>query len=143
MQYTRLEVGNGGRIKFWLDTWCGDESFKSRYSELFNCALNKEGYIADFNSNSGWNITFRRNLNDWELDSFCQLLQQLNTCSVDQNNADRLIWINSKDKLFSANNCYKMLLQKNSQGISNWHWEVIWKTKAPAPEKATCFGWSS
>lgn len=41
--HTRLEVTNGGMIKFWLDTLCGDENFRSRFSELFNCVVNKEG----------------------------------------------------------------------------------------------------
>lgn len=79
LQHTKLEVGNGARIKFWRDIWNGDECFKNRFPDLFSCALNKDGHIADFDPTSGWHITFRRNLNDWELNSFFQLLQQLST----------------------------------------------------------------
>lgn len=32
-----------------------------------------------------------------------------------------------------------MLLHQNSQGVPNWPWKMIWKTKAPV--KAACFGW--
>lgn len=52
---------------------------------------------------------------------------------------DNLVWSNSRVKLFTDNNCYKMLLQQNSHGTSSWTWKVIWKTKAPV--RAACFGW--
>lgn len=84
LQHARMEVGNGARIKFWIDTWGGDEHFKSKFPNLFRCALNKEGHIINFCPNSGWYITFRRNLNDWEVESYCQLTQQLNTCLIDR-----------------------------------------------------------
>lgn len=118
LQHSRLKFGNGARIKFWTDTWCSDERFKFRFPNLFICALNKEGPIVNFYPVPECHITFRRNLNDWEVESFCQLMRQLNTCLIDRNKADMLVWINSKDKLFSVKNCCKMLLQQNNQGIA-------------------------
>lgn len=90
IQYTNLEVGNEARIKFWIDIWNGDESFKNKFPTLFSCALDKDAHIADFKQSLGWHITFRRNLNDRELISFCQLLQQLHTCLIEMNKSGQI-----------------------------------------------------
>lgn len=139
LQYTKLEVGNGARIRFWIDIQNENESLKNRFTDLFRCALNREGHIADFDLTSCWHVTFRRSLNDWELSSFCQFLQQLNTCQINLNREDGLVKVNSRDKIFSVNNCYKIVLHQHSQEVPNWRWKMIWKTKAPV--KASCFGW--
>ena len=39
--------GDGRRINFWKDVWCGEEALCSIYPSLFNLALNKEATIAD------------------------------------------------------------------------------------------------
>lgn len=41
-----------------------------------------------------------------------------------------MIWVNSKDKMFSVSD-NKLLLQQNGQGTSNSPWKIIWKSKAP------------
>lgn len=43
---------------------------------------------------------FRRNLNDWELEIFCQLLQLLESARIDHNKEDNLICVSSKGKRF-------------------------------------------
>lgn len=63
-QFTRLEVGNGEKIKFWTDLWIGDACLKDKFPTLFNCSSKKDGSIAEFHSNTGWQPSFRRNLND-------------------------------------------------------------------------------
>lgn len=45
--------------------------------------------------------------------------QQLDSILTDQNNEDRLIWMNSKHKMFSDSNCYELLLKQNGQSTSN------------------------
>lgn len=94
---------------------------RSTNADLFRCFVLKDGYDSDFDSIFGWNLEFRRNLNDWVLEAFYQLTptQQLDPISIDQNNEDGLIWVNSKDKMFSDSNCYKLLLNQNGQGTSN------------------------
>ena len=42
-----LSLGDGRRINFWTDVWCGEEALRSRYPSLFNLAPNKEAKIAD------------------------------------------------------------------------------------------------
>lgn len=34
-QFTKLEVGNGAKNKFWIDFWTGDECLKQKISSFF------------------------------------------------------------------------------------------------------------
>lgn len=38
------------------DVWIGEECLTTLFPNLFNCSINKEGYVADFHSNSGWQL---------------------------------------------------------------------------------------
>ena len=40
-------LGDGRRINFWKDVWCGGEALCARFPSLFNLALNKEARVAD------------------------------------------------------------------------------------------------
>ncbi|WMV53644.1 hypothetical protein MTR67_047029 [Solanum verrucosum] len=71
----KIGGGHGANIKFWTDLWVGDACWKDKFPTLFNCSTKRNGNVAHFLSNSGWQQEFRRNLNDWEVED-CQLLQQ-------------------------------------------------------------------
>ena len=47
------------------------------FSYLFSLYYNPEASIAETWTNQGWNIIFRRLLNDWEIESVASLLQRL------------------------------------------------------------------
>ena len=38
----QFNVGNGGRVCFWLDRWCGDVSLRIEFPSLFATAASKE-----------------------------------------------------------------------------------------------------
>jgi hypothetical protein len=61
-QFVRFKAGDGSKIKFWQDVWCGDQSLKSVFPELFSITHWKKASIVDLlqihNSNSQQNITF-------------------------------------------------------------------------------------
>ncbi|KAL6347163.1 hypothetical protein AAG906_012744 [Vitis piasezkii] len=40
-------VGNGRRIKFWLNKWCGDSLLKESFPTLFAIANSKESWVAN------------------------------------------------------------------------------------------------
>jgi hypothetical protein len=69
--YIKFEVGNGFRVCFWLDLWCGEVIFKDFFLALFCIARIKEAFVVDYLSwNAGvlyWDILFTRSVNDWEL----------------------------------------------------------------------------
>ena len=74
-------VGDGKRMKFWEDSWCGDTSLIDAYHSLFTIACAKNAWVGDvWSAEMGrdcWNPTFVRPFNDWELDDveslFCRI----------------------------------------------------------------------
>ena len=74
-------LGDGRRINFWSDVWCGVEALCNRFPNLFNIATNKEAKVADIwesrEGNGCWSPTFLRSLNDWELEKMTSFLQIL------------------------------------------------------------------
>ena len=45
-------VGNGMRVRFWLDKWCGDESLKDTFPSLFALATSMEAWVEEVWSGS-------------------------------------------------------------------------------------------
>ena len=45
-------VGNGRRVRFWLDKWCGDESLKDTFPSLFALATSKDAWVEEVCSGS-------------------------------------------------------------------------------------------
>ena len=56
-----FEIGDGSKVQFWLDCWCGS-SFADRYLELFRICRSKEASVADLmrftNGVLHWEILF-------------------------------------------------------------------------------------
>lgn len=48
------------------------------FPDLFSLCTNPEETVAEVWSTDGWNIVFRRHLNDWEIGRVGELLQVLN-----------------------------------------------------------------
>ena len=71
-------LGDGRRIKFWRDVWCGVEALCNSFPNLFTIATNKEAKVAEiWDSREGigcWSPTFLRSLNDWELEEMTRFL---------------------------------------------------------------------
>jgi hypothetical protein len=74
-------LGNGYRIRFWDDVWCGEMSLKEAFPVLYGIARDKDALIAaHLISESGsfkWDVSFIRAAHDWEVDvlaSFFTLL---------------------------------------------------------------------
>ena len=60
-------VGNGRRVRFWKDRWCGDNPLCISFPSLFTISLAKEAWVEHVRSHSGggmWVPRFSRQLND-------------------------------------------------------------------------------
>ena len=42
-----MEVGDGLKVKFWHDRWCGDLPLREAYPKLFFISWAKDAYVAD------------------------------------------------------------------------------------------------
>jgi hypothetical protein len=71
---TQFEVGDGTRVSFWHDLWCGDLALKIAFPGLFSIACVKNApVVANFELLGGsnqWNDSFSREAHDWEVEVF-------------------------------------------------------------------------
>jgi hypothetical protein len=73
-KYIVFEVGNGNKVQFWYDKWCGDYALKDSFLLLFECSRDREAFIDSVYTRSSevetreWHLRFVRNFNDWEVD---------------------------------------------------------------------------
>jgi hypothetical protein len=58
----KMEIGNGYATSFWMDKWCGDESFCIKYKRLFDLSLNTEISVNKALRDSCNSLIFRRRL---------------------------------------------------------------------------------
>ena len=104
--FTRYVVGDGTRISFWRDLWCGDSVLKVVFLVLYGIARGKNAFVAAnmemLGGSNRWNVSFIREAHDWELEIFASFLQVLHSVRVRQGCEDRLWWISSKRGLFKV-----------------------------------------
>ena len=79
-------VGNGQRVIFWKDRWCGDSPFCVAFPTLFAIDTLKDAGVKDvwsfIEGGGSWSPHFARPLNDWEMDEADSFLLGLNGKSV-------------------------------------------------------------
>lgn len=79
--FLSFEVGDGTRVKFWADSWCGIGPLKEVYPELYHIARDKEAWVADHlhfqNGSVTWSLNFIRPAHDWELESISSFIEVL------------------------------------------------------------------
>ena len=68
-----FELGDGYRLRFWEDAWCGDNPLSAVLPGLYSLAGTTGAKVADvWEGTIGtgeWNLRFIRPFNDWEMDS--------------------------------------------------------------------------
>ena len=74
-----MSLGDGSRISFWRDVWCGEEALSLSFLNLFRLTSQKNATTTelwDHNSGEGgWNPIFLRSFNDWEMEEADRFLQ--------------------------------------------------------------------
>jgi hypothetical protein len=139
--HTKLIPGDGSRISFWEELWCGISTLKEAFLGLYNIASNKEASIVDnIDLSSGsrqWNVSFLRSLNDWEVDdlvSFHNLLYAHNLVG----GVDKIWWILDRKGKYAVKSFYNVLI---SRDCCSFPWKSIWRTKALP--RVAFFVWSA
>ncbi|RVW55305.1 hypothetical protein CK203_089047 [Vitis vinifera] len=109
-------VGNGKRIKFWKDIWCGNEPLCVFFPSLFALAVSKDAWVKDV----------------WR-----KQIQQ----GVD----DRVIWRETNCGKFSVKSLYKSLVSGHPisfPSLAIWKVMVQPRWVLPATVKETLSGWN-
>ncbi|RVW23085.1 hypothetical protein CK203_099973 [Vitis vinifera] len=103
-------VGNGRRVRFWRDRWCGDSPLCVSFPSLFALTVDKEAWVADIWEAEGgwgcWNSCFSRAFNDWEVEEAERFLERLHGKRVLEDVEDMVSWTETKSGKFSVNSLY-------------------------------------
>ena len=46
-QFSNCVVGDGKRLRFWKDTWCGTEPLSETFHNIYTLATTKDAYLED------------------------------------------------------------------------------------------------
>ena len=122
-------VGNGRRMRFWKDNWCGALPFCVYFPSLFALAVSKDAWVNDVwsstNGGGSWSPDFSRPFNDWEVDEVDRFLLSLNRKSVQRDEEDRVLWKETKCGKFSVTSLYKALEPSSTISFPS---NIIWKS---------------
>ncbi|RVW39554.1 Transposon TX1 uncharacterized 149 kDa protein [Vitis vinifera] len=121
---TRYVVGNGERIRFWEDLW-GGPTFGNQYPRLFRVVVDKNISISSVLGPSRpflWNLNFRRNLSDSEIEDLEGLMRSLDDLYLSPSVPDARLWPLSSSGLFSVKSFFLALSQ--SSGSSELSFKV-------------------
>ncbi|WMV51891.1 hypothetical protein MTR67_045276 [Solanum verrucosum] len=100
--------------------------------------MHPDSKISEMWSQQGWNLVFRRLLNDWEIEGVIELLNMIEGFPGTNLETDSLLWRQHPDGRFSVNRLYKWDLSVTG-GRKTGSWSAVWKSVAPA--KVKCFVW--
>ncbi|XP_071714402.1 uncharacterized protein [Rutidosis leptorrhynchoides] len=77
----RMKVGDGTKIRFWHDLWCGNSTLVSRFNRLYLLDSNKDSTIADKCRDGVWHWTWSRdNIGSRNEMLFNSLTEEIGTC---------------------------------------------------------------
>ena len=107
-------IGDGSRVKFWKDRWCGESSLAFSYPNLFRFCKNKEASVAELMKSSNgvlfWDVSFFRGVHVQELEALSSFMETIYGSSIRGFGEDKMCWIPSKDKKFMVNDYYRILV---------------------------------
>ncbi|RVW77934.1 putative ribonuclease H protein [Vitis vinifera] len=114
-----FRVGNGRRVRFWKDKWCGDEPLYESFPSLFAISQAKDAWVSEV----------------WNPDGFMLKIQAFRVQRV---NEDKIVWTTSKSGVFSVKSLYAIL---EPGGSAMFPYVGIWK--ASVPPKVAFFAWEA
>ncbi|RVX18473.1 putative ribonuclease H protein [Vitis vinifera] len=137
-----FRVGNGRRVRFWKDKWCGDEPLYESFPSLFAISQAKDAWVSEVwnpdGVGDGWTPLFSRALNDWEIEMMEQFMLKIQAFRVQRVNEDKIVWTTSKSGVFSVKSLYAIL---EPGGSAMFPYVGIWK--ASVPPKVAFFAWEA
>ena len=99
-----FKVGDGRRVHFWKDRWCGEDSLDEAFPRLYYLASSKDAWVAqlwDQSRNLGyWNPVFTRLNNDWEMEEVESFFSRLHGHALRRGIEDVMSWRVSKKDFF-------------------------------------------
>ncbi|KAE8663709.1 hypothetical protein F3Y22_tig00112921pilonHSYRG00052 [Hibiscus syriacus] len=113
-------VGNGKLIRFWQDSWAADYPLQFLFPRLFSVSSKRSGKLCEFGeflpSGWVWDVQVRRNLNDWEVEQWCNLVSFISPYSLSKDSSDILLWKGSGDGCLCKLAVKSELIKRGVQG---------------------------
>ena len=126
-----FKVGEGTKVNFWTDQWCGNEALSQAFPQLFVLVAQRNASVNEmWDSSFGqgvWNIRFSRNSNDWELDAIGELFHMLRDLRI-SSEEDSVIWKGGGHGYFRIRDAYKLLTVPSAITFPK---KSIWVDKVP------------
>ena len=134
-------VGNGTKIRFWIDHWCCLTALFQSFQQLFAMTAHrnvtvKEVWDQNFGQ-GGWNLRFFRAFNDWELDLVGNLLNVLRGYKLTLED-DSVSWKGGRNGQFGVKEAYNLLVNPNDTSFPK---NCIWVDRVPT--KVAFFAWEA
>ena len=131
-QDCKFILGDGGRIRFWEDKWCGRNLLCEIFPTLYALADSKGAMMGEvWNSTrgeGGWNLRVIRSFNDWEMEETQNFISLINSSRVNQREREKILWTVDKKGEYSVKACYRLL----EGGIASPLLEgIIWNNCIP------------
>ena len=137
-------VGNGRRVSFWRDRWCGESPLCMTFPSLFALTIEKEAWVADIwdplveGGRGGWNPCFLRAFNDWEIEEAERFMERIQSKRVFEDVEDAVSWTETKSSKFSVKSLYIAL---EAGGSSLFPSSFIWNVNVQP--KISFFAWEA
>ena len=99
-----VKIGNGQSVSFWHDTWCDGGALKRIFPKLYTISLQKNLLISQMGiwqeESWVWQLSWRRNLYDWEQDQATRLETLIQQFNPDRNMEDSMVWKHSGSMVY-------------------------------------------
>ena len=136
------DIGDGSRVKFWQDRWCGENSLAVRYPNLFRFCRNKDANVAELMMSANgvlfWDVRFVRGVHAWDLEAMSDFMVTIYGSPIRGRGEDKMCWIPSKVKGFLVSDYYRILA---GTAFFGFPWKSIWKQKIPS--RVAFFVWTA
>ena len=134
-------VGNGTKIRFWTDHWCGLAALSQSFPQLYALAVQRNARVDEvWDPNfgqGGWNLSFIRAFNDWELDLVGDLLTVLRGYRLTLEE-DSVTWKGGRNGKFGVKETYRLLITPNNISFPK---NCIWVARVST--KVAFFVWEA
>ncbi|XP_057962317.1 protease Do-like 10, mitochondrial [Malania oleifera] len=98
------DIGNGSKVKFWQDHWCGETSLAVSYPDLYRFCRDKEASMAELmkfdNGVLFWDVSFLRGMHLRELEALTGFMDTIYGASVKGFSEDKMCWKSDREKGF-------------------------------------------
>ncbi|GKV49208.1 hypothetical protein SLEP1_g55970 [Rubroshorea leprosula] len=139
----RLRIGEGKRVSFWWDDWCGEGCLANFFPRLYLLSTGKDKECYQMgNTQDGswqWNLTWRRTLFEWEKEESMKLQGIIDNVKITPGCPDKWQWIHSSDGHYSTKLAYLILTKEKSGSMEAKMSKKIWNPMLPT--KIAAFNW--